>query len=40
MQPVKDLVWEIAALEEEVVRRQLHFLSLYKATFDIYLGIS
>ena len=40
MQPVADLVWEIAALEEEVVRRELHLLSLYRATFDQYLGIS
>ncbi|XP_024317027.1 uncharacterized protein LOC100827189 isoform X3 [Brachypodium distachyon] len=38
--PVADLVWEIAALEEEVVRRELHLLSLYRATFDQYLGIS
>jgi hypothetical protein len=40
MQHVEDLVWEIAALEEEVVRRELHLLSLYRATFDQYLGIS
>lgn len=40
MQPVAELVWEIAALEEEVVRRELHLLSLYRATFDQYLGIS
>ncbi|KAM3209969.1 hypothetical protein ACQJBY_064181 [Aegilops geniculata] len=38
--PVAELVWEIAALEEEVVRRELHLLSLYRATFDQYLGIS
>ncbi|XP_044959988.1 uncharacterized protein LOC123411123 isoform X2 [Hordeum vulgare subsp. vulgare] len=38
--PIAELVWEIAALEEEVVRRELHLLSLYRATFDQYLGIS
>ncbi|KAK3123857.1 hypothetical protein QOZ80_8AG0637150 [Eleusine coracana subsp. coracana] len=37
---VADLVWEIAVLEEEVVRKELHLLSLYRATFDQYLGIS
>nr|ADB85370.1 putative ternary complex factor MIP1 [Phyllostachys edulis] len=38
--PVADLVWEIAALEEEVVRKELHLLSLYRAAFDQYLGVS
>ncbi|KAL6858952.1 hypothetical protein ACP4OV_017954 [Aristida adscensionis] len=37
---VADLVWEIAVLEEEVVRKELHLLSLYRAAFDQYLGIS
>jgi hypothetical protein len=39
-QSVTDLVWEIAVLEEEVVRKELHLLSLYRAAFDQYLGIS
>ncbi|KAL6661796.1 hypothetical protein ACP70R_001180 [Stipagrostis hirtigluma subsp. patula] len=37
---VADLVWEIAVLEEEVVRKELHLLSLYRAAFDQYLGVS
>lgn len=37
---VADLVWEIAALEEELVRKELHLLSLYRAAFDQYLGVS
>ncbi|XP_015695996.1 uncharacterized protein LOC102713014 isoform X2 [Oryza brachyantha] len=37
---VADLVWEIAALEEEVVRKELHLLSLYRAAFDQHLGVS
>ncbi|CAO2207256.1 unnamed protein product [Urochloa humidicola] len=37
---VADLAWEIAALEEEVVRKELHLLSLYRAAFDQYLGVS
>ncbi|XP_062191864.1 uncharacterized protein LOC133895504 isoform X2 [Phragmites australis] len=37
---VADLVWEIAVLEEEVVRKELHLLSLYRAAFDPYLGVS
>jgi hypothetical protein len=39
-QSVADLVWEIAVLEEEVVRKELHLLSLYRAALDPYLGIS
>jgi hypothetical protein len=37
---VADLAWEIAVLEEEVVRKELHLLSLYRAAFDQYLGVS
>lgn len=37
---IADLVWEIAALEEEVVRKELHLLSLYRAAFDQHLGVS
>ncbi|KAF0895887.1 hypothetical protein E2562_017533 [Oryza meyeriana var. granulata] len=37
---VADLVWEIAALEEEVVRKELHLLSIYRAAFDQHLGVS
>ncbi|KAJ1269152.1 hypothetical protein BS78_07G188600 [Paspalum vaginatum] len=37
---VADLAWEIALLEEEVVRKELHLLSLYRAAFDQYLGVS
>ncbi|KAK8451468.1 hypothetical protein SEVIR_6G216800v4 [Setaria viridis] len=37
---VADLTWEIAVLEEEVVRKELHLLSLYRAAFDQYLGVS
>jgi hypothetical protein len=40
MQSVADLAWEIAVLEEEVVRKELHLLSLYRAAFDQYLGVS
>lgn len=35
-----DLAWEIAVLEEQVVRKELHLLSLYRAAFDQYLGVS
>lgn len=34
------MAWEIAVLEEEVVRKELHLLSLYRAAFDQYLGVS
>lgn len=40
MQSVADLAWEISLLEEEVVRKELHLLSLYRAAFDPYLGVS
>jgi hypothetical protein len=40
LQSIADLVWEIAALEEEVVRKELHLLSLYRAAFDQHLGVS
>ncbi|XP_062198432.1 uncharacterized protein LOC133901170 isoform X2 [Phragmites australis] len=37
---VADLVGEIAALEQEVIRKELHLLSLYRRTFDQYLSES
>lgn len=39
-QSAADLAWEIAVLEEQVVRKELHLLSLYRAAFDQYLGVS
>ncbi|KAF0923203.1 hypothetical protein E2562_003414, partial [Oryza meyeriana var. granulata] len=35
-----DLVGEIAALEQEVIRKELHLLSLYRRAFDQYLSES
>ncbi|KAL6844753.1 hypothetical protein ACP4OV_025412 [Aristida adscensionis] len=40
LQSIADLVGEIAALEQEVVRRELHLLSLYRRAFDQYLSES
>ncbi|TVU10066.1 hypothetical protein EJB05_43574, partial [Eragrostis curvula] len=37
---VADLAGEIAALEQEVVRKELHLLSLYRRAFDQYLSES
>uniref|UniRef100_A0A0A9CYQ8 Ternary complex factor MIP1 leucine-zipper domain-containing protein n=1 Tax=Arundo donax TaxID=35708 RepID=A0A0A9CYQ8_ARUDO len=37
---VADLVGEIAALEQEVIRKELHLLSLYRRAFDQYLSES
>jgi uncharacterized membrane protein len=37
---ITDLVVEIAALEQEVVRKELHLLSLYRKAFDQYLSES
>ncbi|KAL5201215.1 hypothetical protein ABZP36_035569 [Zizania latifolia] len=37
---IADLVGEIAALEQEVVRKELHVLSLYRRAFDQYLSES
>jgi len=37
---VADLVGEIAALEQEVIRKELHLLSLYRRTFDQYVSES
>jgi hypothetical protein len=35
---VADLVGEIAALEQEVIRKELHLLSLYRRAFDQYVS--
>lgn len=40
LQSITDLVVEIAALEQEVVRKELHLLSLYRKAFDQYLSES
>ncbi|KAL6656261.1 hypothetical protein ACP70R_007087 [Stipagrostis hirtigluma subsp. patula] len=40
LQSVADLVGEIAALEQEVVRKELHLLSLYRRAFDQYISES
>ncbi|CAN6204886.1 unnamed protein product [Urochloa humidicola] len=37
---VADLVGEIAALEQEVIRKELHLLSLYRRAFDQYVSES
>ncbi|KAL5221207.1 hypothetical protein ABZP36_025920 [Zizania latifolia] len=37
---VADLAWDIAVLEEEVVRKELYLLSLYRAAFDPHLDVS
>lgn len=39
-QSVADLVGEIAALEQEVIRKELHLLSLYRRAFDQYVSES
>jgi hypothetical protein len=40
LQSVADLVGEIAALEQEVIRKELHLLSLYRRAFDQYVSES
>ncbi|OEL32092.1 hypothetical protein BAE44_0006886 [Dichanthelium oligosanthes] len=40
LQSVSDLVGEIAALEQEVIRKELHLLSLYRRAFDQYVSES
>ena len=40
LQSVADLIGEIAALEQEVIRKELHLLSLYRRTFDQYVSES
>jgi hypothetical protein len=39
-QSVADLVGEIAALEQEVIRKELHLLALYRRAFDQYVSES
>jgi hypothetical protein len=40
VQSIADLAGEIAALEQEVVCKELHLLSLYRRAFDHYLSES
>ncbi|GJM98399.1 hypothetical protein PR202_ga15410 [Eleusine coracana subsp. coracana] len=40
VQSIADLAGEIAALEQEVIRKELHLLSLYRRAFDQYLSES
>ena len=40
LQSIADLAGEIAALEQEVIRKELHLLSLYRRAFDQHLSDS